>query len=205
MGRRRDDDDSGEYESPRERTTRIKGGFGMGFFGSIGCVCGLVFLFCILPIGFLVSGGCVAREAAHKVRERGQEAATDRANQKAANDAALAANEAERKRLKDEADAEVARLASPLKVGNAARVKAGDRPYVSTTPGGLDGLLTALVTKDELALSRIAAAGTSGRVDPLAKCKVLTVAGTHAKVIMDADGREWWILFSALEQVPKGK
>lgn len=64
------DDDSDEYESPRERTTRIKGGFGLGFFGSIGCVCGLVFLFCILPIGFLVSGGIAARQVAKEAERK---------------------------------------------------------------------------------------------------------------------------------------
>ena len=82
MGRNRrrdeeydDDSDEWEYESPRERSTRIKGGFGFGFLGSIGCVCGLVLLFCVLPIGFLATGGCVVKDAVEKVREQEQRAA----------------------------------------------------------------------------------------------------------------------------------
>ena len=76
MGRSRrrrydEDDDSGEYEyDDGKRTTRLKGGFGLGFFGSIGCVCGLVFLFCVLPIGFLVTGGIAARQVAKEAERK---------------------------------------------------------------------------------------------------------------------------------------
>ena len=75
MPRSRRQDDWDDEHDDEEQVTRIKGGFGFGFLGTMGCVFALFLMFCVLPIGFFATGGCMVKNAVEKVREREQQAA----------------------------------------------------------------------------------------------------------------------------------